>query len=114
MFTLNSCPERFPGTEIEELYVKAELAKMTVEQRKIIEEGIMTQNDILNSIEEQLEDAKEKAMADGRAAGWVEGVAKGIAEGRAEIIHNLYSGGLSTGEISKLVGLDLKEIEAML
>lgn len=67
------------GTEIEDLFVKSELAKMTVEQRLKYEESIMTRNDILNSIAEQLEDAKKEAARIGAA----EGMAKGLAEGKA-------------------------------
>ncbi|MBQ9144319.1 MAG: hypothetical protein IJX60_05160, partial [Paludibacteraceae bacterium] len=52
---------KFKGTEIEDLYTKSELAKMTIEQRLKYEEDIMTRNDILNSISEQLEDARKEA-----------------------------------------------------
>lgn len=51
MHNLHLCPDKVKGTEIESLYIQSELAKMTVEQRKKYEEEIMTQNDILNSID---------------------------------------------------------------
>ena len=84
MRELTSCPDSAKGTEIEDLYRKSELAKMTYEQRKRIEEDIMTQNDILNSIREQLEDGKLKAMAEGREEGLAAGRAEGLVAGRAE------------------------------
>lgn len=93
MHNLLDCPERIKGTEIEELYIKAELAKMKVEQRKKYEEEVMTRNDILNSIAEQLEDAKKEAArvgaAEGREEGRRKGMAEGLAKGRAQ--------GLETG-----------------
>lgn len=118
MHSLLLCPEKFKGTEIEELFVKSELAKMTVEQRLKYEEGIMTHNDILNSIAEQLEDAKKEAaaagLAEGRAEGWVEGCAEGLAEGvesgRAEVIKKLVAGGVPVEQISSLLGMPADDI----
>ena len=88
MTMLDSCPDKIKGTEIEELFFQSELAKMTPEQRIKFEEEFMTQNDILNSIEEQLEDARKEAiavgLAEGREEGRIEGRAEGREEGRAE------------------------------
>lgn len=84
MFTLHSCPEKVRGTEIEDLFMLSELAKMTPELRIKIEEEFMTQNDILNSIAEQIEDARKIAIEEGMAKGMAEGMEKGMAEGRAE------------------------------
>ena len=77
----NLCPEKFKGTEIEDLYIKSELAKMTIEQRIKHEEGIMTRNDILNSISEQIEEARKEAIEIGIREGRAEGRAEGIEEG---------------------------------
>ena len=109
MSVLESCPERAKGTEIEELYIRTELAKMTVEQRIKYEESIMTENDILNSIDEQLEEAREKAKAEG----WAKGEAEGRAEGRAEVIRLLHSKGMSIEQIAGLLEIDPKEIEVL-
>lgn len=122
MHKLLVCPENVRGTEIEELYLKSELAKMTVEQRKTYEEGIMTRNDILNSIAEQVADARAEAkkigiaegLAEGRAEGKAEGRAEGKAEGRAEIIRMMHSKGMSAEAISDLVEIDLEEIKAII
>lgn len=118
MHSLLLCPEKFKGTEIEELFVKSELAKMTVEQRLKYEEGIMTHNDILNSIAEQLEDAKKEAaaaglaegLAEGRAEGRAEGLAEGVESGRAEVIKKLVAGGVPVEQISSLLGMPADEI----
>ena len=84
MFHLDACPEKVMGTEIEELYRLSELAGMKPELRIKIEEEIMTQNDILNSIDEQLRDATERATTEGLAKGLAKGLAEGLAEGHAE------------------------------
>ena len=81
MFSMTSCPDEIRGTEIESLFIQSELAKMTVEQRTKYEEGIMTQNDILNSIAEQVEEARISAIQEGREEGLRIGMAEGIAEG---------------------------------
>lgn len=126
MHKLLVCPENVRGTEIEELYLKSELAKMTVEQRKTYEEGIMTRNDILNSIAEQVADARAEAKkigiaeglaegrAEGKAEGRAEGKAEGKAEGRAEIIRLMHSKGMSAEQISELLETDSAEIERII
>lgn len=110
MSLLESCPEKAKGTEIEELYIRSELAKMTVEQRIKYEESIMTENDILNSIEERLEEAREIAEAKGRAKGEEEG----RAEGRAEVIQQLHVKGMTIEQIADLLDVDPKEIEMLI
>ena len=138
MHSLLTCPAKVVGTEIEDLYVKSELAKMTIEQRKKYETDIMTRNDILNSIAEQLEDARAEAekigLAEGLARGMEEGLeqgiqqgiqqgmaqgmAQGVAQGRAEekadMIRLMHSKGMSAEAISELIELNLEEIKAIL
>lgn len=119
MHSLLVCPEKARGTEIEDLFTKSELAKMTIEQRLKYEESIMTRNDILNSIAEQLEDAKKEAarigaaegMAEGLAKGMAEGRAKGMAEGRAEAIRKMVAGGLPVEQVSSLMEIPVDEVK---
>jgi flagellar biosynthesis/type III secretory pathway protein FliH len=94
MFNLTECPEQMKGTEVEELFCQSELAEMTIEQRIKIEESIMTENVIRNSIAEQIADAREEAIAEGKAIGKAIGHAEGLAEGHAE--------GLAKGRIKGL------------
>lgn len=89
----SSCPESMAGTEVEELYRHAELAKMTKEQRISLEVSIMSRNDILNSLRETVEAAKEEAIEIGKA----EGRAKGLAQGREIGISEGREIGLSEG-----------------
>lgn len=63
---------------------QSELAKMTIEQRIKHEEGIMTRNDILNSISEQIEEARKEAIEIGIREGREEGRSQGRVLGREE------------------------------
>ena len=80
----SSCPDSVAGTEVEDLFRQAELARMTNEQRTSFELGIMSRNDMLNSFQEAIEAAKEQAKEEARRRGIEEGRAVGMAEGREE------------------------------
>ena len=97
MHNLHVCPEKVKGTEIEDLYIQSELAKMTVEQRKKYEEEIMTRNDILNSIEEQLEDARIEGTKIGHAEGLAKGMEEGLEKGLKEGIQKGIQKGIQEG-----------------
>lgn len=118
MHSLLSCPGKVIGTEIEDLFIKSELANMTVEQRKKYEVEIMTRNDILNSISEQLEDARAEAMKigleEGREEGKAIGKAEGKAEGKADILRMLHSKGMSIEQISELTEIERDEVERII
>lgn len=116
-----SCPEEMSGTEIEELFRQAELAKMTKEQRISLEIGIMSRNDMLNSFRETLESAREEATRIGReeghAEGHAEGQAEGLIEGREqatlETALKLKNLGVDSQIIAAATGLDIKQIEKL-
>lgn len=113
MFNLDLCPEKIKGTEIEELYVKSELARMSQEQRFKIAEELMTENDILNSIDEQLEDARTEAIAEGLAEGRAEGRVEGIAEGRADTIRKMLESGIPASVIAEALDMTVEQCEAL-
>ena len=129
MFSLGYCPEEVKGTEIEDLFIRSELAKMTKEQRIKYEEEVMTRNDILNSIAEQLEDARKEATEIGRAEGMAVGLAEGREKGRAEgreegrkegreegraktmeIARRLIADGMSVEKVADIIGIDVREL----
>ena len=119
MFSLTDCPKEAIGTEVEELFIKAELAKMSIEQRIKYEEDIMTHDDILNSIDEQIEDAKKEAIAIGMAQGMEKGIAEGRREGRDEgrkeerfaIADRLISDGMTAEKVAEITGLSLEDVQ---
>lgn len=98
------CPDCVAGTEIEELYRQAELAKMTNDQRTSFELSVMSRNDILNSIQETIEAEIEKAKAE---------VTKNVrAEVRAETIRKVLAAGLPADAIAAALGITVEECEA--
>lgn len=121
MFNLNVCPDEVKGTEVEELFIQSELAKMSPEQRLKIAEELMTENDIINSIEEQVEDARVEAIAEGRAEGLAEGRAEGLAEGRAEglaagraeTIRQLLESGVPADVIADALNMTIDQCESL-
>ena len=102
MFSMTECPEKIRGTEIEDLYNRAEMAAMTTEQRVKLEESIMTENDILNSIAEQVEDAR------------IIGTEVGRAEGMAEAIHNMAEAGMSIEQIGAIMKMTVDEVREII
>ena len=133
MFSLGYCPEEVKGTEIEDLFIRSELAKMTKEQRIKYEEEVMTRNDILNSIAEQLEDARKEATEIGRAEGMAVGLAEGREKGREEgreegrkegreegreegraktmeIALRLIADGMSVEKVADITGIDVSDL----
>ena len=126
MFSMTECPEKIKGTEIEALYRRSELAAMTTEQRVKLEESIMTENDILNSIAEQVEDARTAAIAEGRAEGLIEGRAegrsKGLIEGRAEgrataineVICKMAEAGLPVSQIADIMNMTTDRVQEII
>lgn len=117
MYSLNVCPDEVKGTEVEELFIQSELAKMSPEQRLKIAEELMTENDIINSIEEQVEDARIEAIAEGRAEGLAEGraegLAEGLAEGRADTIRRLLESGVPADVIAHALNMTIEQCESL-
>lgn len=103
------CPNTVEGTEVEELFRQAELAKMTEEQRISFEISVMSRNDMLNSFRETLEAAKEEVKAKGLA----EGRAEGRAEGINSVIKQMHTKGMSIQQIADIVEMPVDEIQAI-
>lgn len=107
----SSCPEVVAGTEVEDLFSQAELAKMTKEQRISLEIGIMSRNDMLNSFRETLEAAKAEVRAEGLAEGHAEGLAEGEAAKAREIAAKLMAKGMTKAEAAEFVGLSEADLD---
>ena len=110
MFSMTECPEKIKGTEVEDLYNRAEMAAMTTEQRVKLEESIMTENDILNSIAEQVEDARIAATEEGLA----KGMAQGVVQGRAEAIQNMAAAGMTQEQIGSIMKMTVDEVSEII
>ena len=110
----SECPDEVVGTDIEELFRQAELAKMTTEQRISYEYSIMSRNDMLNSMYEAVEAAREEAqrigLAEGRAEGRSEGRAEGKTEAHREIARRMLDMGMPVDQIAAITMLSAEEI----
>jgi len=126
----SECPDGLSGTEIEALFIQAELARLTMEQRISYEYSIMSRNDMLNSMREQIEAAREEAekigrakgeaegraigeaegRAEGREAGRAEGLEVGRAEGRAEAVRKMMAAGMSVEQVCGIMGMTAEEV----
>ena len=58
-------------------------------------------------------DYGQRKEENGRKEGRKEGIVEGIEKGKKEIVLKLYENGMGIDEISKNVGIDVKEIEKM-
>ena len=103
--TCSFCPNTVEGTEVEELFRQAELAKMTEEQRISFEISVMSRNDMLNSFRETLEAAKEEVKAKGLAEGRVEGI--------NSVIKQMHTKGMSIQQIADIVEMPVDEIQTI-
>jgi flagellar biosynthesis/type III secretory pathway protein FliH len=130
----SECPDGLSGTEIEALFIQAELARLTMVQRISYEYSIMSRNDMLNSMREQIEAAREEAekigrakgeaegraigeaegRAEGREVGRAEGLEVGRAEGRAEAVRKMMAAGMSVGQVCTIMGMTAEEVEKAL
>lgn len=73
----------------------------------------MTQNDILNSIEEQLEDARKEAIAVGLAEGREEGRVLGREEANADVARKLMDMQMDIESIAAITGMSMEKIRTL-
>lgn len=108
--SLDERPEELGHNIFTRIFEVSELLNMDSVTRLKVIEKMTTERDLRNQMAWARKEAIEEGLAEGREKGRVEG----RAEGRAEVIRCLYAGGLSVEEISRLVGISLEEIKAML
>ena len=109
--------------QVEERYIKAEIAKFTPQEMREYETSKMAYRDIKNSVDtakrEGIAEGKEIGMKEGMAKGKQEGLAEGMEKGRAEGKHEantetaqrLLAMGLSAEQVSKATQLPLEIIK---
>ena len=101
--------------QVEERYIKAEIAKFTPQEMREYETSKMAYRDIKNSVDT----AKREGIAEGKEIGMKEGMEKGMEKGRAEGKHEantetaqrLLAMGLSAEQVSKATQLPLEIIK---
>ena len=109
--------------QVEERYIKAEIAKFTPQEMREYETSKMAYRDIKNSVDtakrEGIAEGMEIGMAKGKQEGLAEGMEKGMEKGRAEGKHEantetaqrLLAMGLSAEQVAKATQLSLEIIK---
>ena len=97
--------------QVEERYIKAEIAKFTPQEMREYETSKMAYRDIKNSVDT----AKREGIAEGKEIGMKEGMEKGRAEGKheanTETAQRLLAMGLSAEQVAKATQLPLDIIK---
>ena len=105
--------------QVEERYIKAEIAKFTPQEMREYETSKMAYRDIKNSVDtakrEGIAEGKEIGMKEGMAKGKQEGLAEGMEKGMnqkaLEIAENMLAMGLSAEQVAKATQLPLEIIK---
>ena len=109
--------------QVEERYIKAEIAKFTPQEMREYETSKMAYRDIKNSVDtakrEGIAEGKEIGMKEGMEKGMKQGMEKGMKQGRAEgkneanteTAQRLLAMGLSAEQVSKATQLPLEIIK---
>ena len=107
--------------QVEERYIKAEIAKFTPQEMREYETSKMAYRDIKNSVDT----AKREGIAEGKEIGMKEGMEKGMEKGREEgraegmnlrsleIARKMLAKGMDEASIMDMTGLTAEEIKLL-
>ena len=93
--------------QVEERYIKAEIAKFTPQEMREYETSKMAYRDIKNSVDT----AKREGIEIGMAKGMEKGRAEGKHEANTETAQRLLAMGLSAEQVAKATQLSLEIIK---
>lgn len=115
MQNLMERPAELQGRIFERLFKTAEIAKFNTNERREYEVSMNSYREIKNSMDSAeragMRKGIKKGRKEGREEGLKEGREEGLKEGRQGIALKMKSEGYPLETISKLTGLDIKEIE---
>ena len=101
--------------QVEERYIKAEIAKFTPQEMREYETSKMAYRDIKNSVDtakrEGIAEGMEKGMKQGMEKGMKQGMEKGKHEANTETAQRLLAMGLSAEQVAKATQLPLEIIK---
>ena len=97
--------------QVEERYIKAEIAKFTPQEMREYETSKMAYRDIKNSVDTAKREGIEIGMKQGMEKGMKQGMEKGKHEANTETAQRLLSMGLSAEQVSKATQLPLEIIK---
>ena len=107
--------------QVEERYIKAEIAKFTPQEMREYETSKMAYRDIKNSVDT----AKREGIAEGKEIGMKEGMEKGMEKGREEgraegmnlrsleIARKMLAKGMDEASVMDMTGLTAEEIKLL-
>ena len=107
--------------QVEERYIKAEIAKFTPQEMREYETSKMAYRDIKNSVDT----AKREGIAEGKEIGMKEGMEKGMEKGREEgraegmnlrsleIAKKMLAKGMDEASVMDMTGLTAEEIKLL-
>ena len=95
--------------QVEERYIKAEIAKFTPQEMREYETSKMAYRDIKNSVDT----AKREGIAEGMELGMKQGMEKGMNQRSLEIARNMLADGVDINLIMKYSGLTQEQIEKL-
>ena len=97
--------------QVEERYIKAEIAKFTPQEMREYETSKMAYRDIKNSVDTAKREGIEIGMEKGMKKGREEGRAEGKHEANTETAQRLLAMGLSAEQVAKATQLSLEIIK---
>ena len=97
--------------QVEERYIKAEIAKFTPQEMREYETSKMAYRDIKNSVDTAKREGIEIGMKQGMEKGMKQGMKKGKHEANTETAQRLLAMGLSAEQVSKATQLPLEIIK---
>ena len=95
--------------QIEERYIKAEIAKFTPQEMREYETSKMAYRDIKNSVDT----AKREGIAEGMEKGMKQGMEKGRSLRSLEIARKMLAKGIDEVSIMDMTGLTAEEIKLL-
>ena len=97
--------------QVEERYIKAEIAKFTPQEMREYETSKMAYRDIKNSVDTAKREGKQEGLAEGIEIGMEKGRAEGKHEANTETAQRLLAMGISAEQVSKATQLPLEIIK---
>ena len=97
--------------QVEERYIKAEIAKFTPQEMREYETSKMAYRDIKNSVDTAKREGKQEGLAEGIEIGMAKGREEGKHEANTETAQRLLAMGLSAEQVSKATQLPLEIIK---
>ena len=97
--------------QVEERYIKAEIAKFTPQEMREYETSKMAYRDIKNSVDTAKREGIEIGMKQGMEKGMKQGMEKGKHEANTETAQRLLAMGLPAEQVSKATQLPLEIIK---